>query len=85
MKISKNRKNLINNFDTEKSYDAIEAIRLLKQNTYAKFEETLDVAVNLGIDPNKTEQNVRGVINLPKGTGKNIKVVISGETKTTQN
>jgi len=76
MKISKNRKNLINNFDMEKSYDAIEAIRLLKQNTYVKFEESLEVAINLRIDTNKTDQNIKGVLNLPKGTGKKIRVAV---------
>ena len=76
MKISKNRKNLIDNFDFNKTYDPIEAIKLLKEHSYVKFKETLEVSINLGIDSNKTEQNIRGAINLPKGTGKNIRVAV---------
>ena len=76
MKISKNRKNLIDRFDSRKIYDPIEAIKLLKETSFVKFEESLEVSINLGIDANKTEQNIRGVINLPKGTGKKIKVAV---------
>jgi len=76
MKISKNRKNLINRFDKIKIYEPIEAIKLLKETSFVKFEESLEVSINLGIDANKTEQNIRGVINLPKGTGKKIKVAV---------
>ena len=46
------------------------------ENSYTKFDETLEIAINLGIDPNKTEQNIRGMITLPKGTGKKIKVAV---------
>ncbi len=53
-----------------------DAIKLIKENSYTKFDETLEIAINLGIDPNKTEQNVRGMISLPKGTGKKIKVAV---------
>ena len=45
--------------------------KILKENSYVKFEESLEIAINLRIDTNKTEQNIRGTINLPKGTGKN--------------
>jgi large subunit ribosomal protein L1 len=76
MKISKNRKNLINKFDQVKIYDPIEAIKLLKETSFVKFEESLEISINLGIDANKTEQNIRGVINLPKGTGKKIRVAV---------
>jgi large subunit ribosomal protein L1 len=76
MNISKNRKNLIEKIDLKKSYDPIEAIKILKENSYVKFEESLEIAINLRIDTNKTEQNIRGTINLPKGTGKNIKVAV---------
>jgi large subunit ribosomal protein L1 len=76
MSISKNRKNKIKNFDFNKSYDPVEAIKLLKENSYVKFNESLEIAINLGIDSNKTDQNIRGVINLPKGTGKNIRVAV---------
>ena len=76
MNISKNRKNLIKKIDLDKSYEPIEAIKILKENSYVKFEESLEIAINLRIDTNKTEQNIRGVVNLPKGTGKNIRVAV---------
>ena len=76
MKKTKNNKKLIEVMDIEKVYEPQEAIKLLKQHSYTKFEETLDVAINLGIDPNKTDQNVRGMIILPKGTGKKIRVAV---------
>ena len=76
MTISKNRKKIQENFDTSKVYEPIEGIKLLKDNSYVKFEESLEVAINLGIDPNKTDQNIKGILNLPKGTGKNIKVAV---------
>jgi large subunit ribosomal protein L1 len=57
-------------------YDPVEAIKLLKESSFTKFEESLEVAINLGIDPNKTDQNIRGMINLPKGTGKTINVAV---------
>ena len=76
MKFSKNRKNLISKLDTNKTYEAVEAIKLLKEYSYVKFDESLEIAVNLRIDANKTEQNIRGVINLPKGSGKKIRVAV---------
>ena len=76
MKKTKNNKKLIENIDTSKTYDPVEAIKILKESSYTKFEETLEVCINLGIDSNKTDQNIRGVISLPKGTGKNIKVAV---------
>ena len=76
MKQSKNRKNLIKKLEIGKVYEPIEAIKLLKENSYVKFDESLEVAVNLKIDSNKTDQNVRGVLSLPKGTGKKIRVAV---------
>jgi len=76
MRQSKNRKNLIKKLEIGKVYEPIEAIKLLKENSYVKFDESLEVAVNLKIDSNKTDQNVRGVLNLPKGTGKKIRVAV---------
>jgi large subunit ribosomal protein L1 len=76
MKKTKNNKKLMENIDTSKIYEPIEAIKILKENSYTKFEEALEVAINLGIDPNKTDQNIRGVISLPKGTGKSINVAV---------
>ena len=76
MKQSKNRKNLIEKFEIGKIYEPIEAIKLLKENSYVKFDESLEVAVNLTIDPKKSDQNVRGVLSLPRGTGKKIRVAV---------
>ena len=76
MNTTKNRKSLIEKIDLNKSYEPIEAIKILKENSYVKFEESLEIAINLRIDTNKTEQNIRGVVNLPKGTGKNIRVAV---------
>ena len=74
--VSKNRKKLLENLDLQKSYSIEEAIKTLKANAYVKFDETLDISINLNIDSNKTDQNVRGVINLPKGSGKIVKIAV---------
>ena len=76
MKKTKNNKKISEAIDATKVYEPIDAIKILKENKYAKFNETLDVAINLGIDPNKTDQGIRGVTNLPKGTGKSIKIAV---------
>ena len=82
MKITKNRIQMLNNFDTTKIYEPIEAIKILKEKSYVKFKETIDISINLGIDSNKTDQNIKGVVNLPNGTGKTVKVaVIANEDK----
>ena len=76
MKKSKNQKNLLESVDLKKIYEPLEAITILKKNSYVKFQETLEVAINLSIDTKKTDQNIRGMLNLPKGTGKNIRVAV---------
>ncbi len=76
MKISKNKKKITSEVDFNKLYEPTEAIKILKEKNFAKFIETVDVAINLGIDSNKTDQNIKGVINLPKGTGKNVVVAV---------
>ena len=75
-KESKNRKERISKVDLTKIYEPIEAIKILKENSYVKFKESLEIAINLKIDTEKTDQNIRGVINLPKGTGKKIKIAV---------
>lgn len=59
-----------------KEYTLEEAIGLVKESSYAKFDETVDLAVNLGIDPRKSDQMVRGTVVLPHGTGKSVKVLV---------
>ena len=76
MKKTKNNKKLIEKIDISKIYEPLEAIKILKENSFTKFEETIEVAINLGIDTNKTDQNIRGVSSLPNGTGKNINVAV---------
>ncbi len=60
--------------DAAKSYALDEAIRLVKQNARAKFDETIEMSMNLGIDPRHADQMVRGLISLPNGTGKTVRV-----------
>jgi large subunit ribosomal protein L1 len=60
--------------DTTKSYPLDEAIRLIKANSKAKFDETVEMSLNLGIDPRHADQMVRGLTNLPNGTGKSVRV-----------
>ena len=76
MKKTKNNKKISEAIDATKVYEPIDAIKILKENKYAKFDETLEVAINLGIDSNKTDQGIRGVTSLPKGTGKSINVAV---------
>ena len=61
-------------FDRSKSYPLPEAIRVIKQNAKAKFDETVEMSMNLGIDPRHADQMVRGLISLPNGTGKTVRV-----------
>src|SRR5271163_2450935 len=60
--------------DTNKSYPLEEAIKLIKANSKAKFDETVEMSLNLGIDPRHADQMVRGLTNLPNGTGKTVRV-----------
>ncbi len=75
-KMTKNKKNLTQKIDVNKVYKPNEVIKILKENSYVKFNETLDISINLNIDSSKTDQNIRGVVNLPKGTGKKIAVAV---------
>ena len=64
------------NIDREKFYEVDEAVQIIKKNASAKFDETIDIAVNLGIDPRHADQMVRGMISLPHGTGKSVRVAV---------
>ena len=62
--------------DVNKSYDLAEAVKMLKERATAKFDETIEVAMNLGVDPRHADQMVRGVVNLPNGTGRTVRVAV---------
>jgi len=62
--------------DREKFYGVDEAIAVVKGNATAKFDETIEIALNLGVDPRHADQMVRGVVSLPKGTGKTVRVAV---------
>jgi large subunit ribosomal protein L1 len=62
-------------YDREKLYDAIEATQIVKRNANAKFNETVEIHIKLGVDPKKSDQNVRGTVNLPHGTGRTVRVI----------
>src|SRR3982751_5143311 len=70
------RQKALQGVDREKFYGVDEAIALVKSNATAKFDETIEVALNLGVDPRHADQMVRGVVNLPKGTGKTVRVAV---------
>lgn len=75
-KLSKARKALAERFEKGKSYEADEAFGLVKELAGAKFVESIDVSVNLGVDPRKSDQVVRGSTVLPHGTGKEVRVAV---------
>lgn len=62
------------NIDRLKSYELAEAVKILKENAKVKFDETIELSMNLGVDPRHADQMVRGVVNLPHGTGKTVRV-----------
>jgi large subunit ribosomal protein L1 len=75
-KISKKRKEALSKVDLTKSYSLTEAAEVLKKITYTKFDASIDVDVRLGVDPRKADQMVRGVVALPHGTGKTVRVLV---------
>jgi large subunit ribosomal protein L1 len=75
-KLTKRRKLINEKLDTTKQYTIDEAVALIKELATVKFEETVDVAINLGIDPRKSDQGVRGATSLPHGTGKTVRVAV---------
>lgn len=62
--------------DRDQQYSISDAVRIVKENATAKFDETIEVAVNLGVDPKHADQMVRGVVNLPNGTGRTVRVAV---------
>ena len=75
VKLSKNRKISLEKIDAEKSYSLDEASALVKEITTTKFDSSVDLAIRLGVDPKKANEMVRGVVSLPHGTGKSLKLL----------
>jgi large subunit ribosomal protein L1 len=75
-RIAKRRKALLSKVDTTKRYKLNDAIKLVKSTANSKFDETIDIVMNLGVDPAQSDQNVRGMVSMPNGTGKTIKVAV---------
>jgi large subunit ribosomal protein L1 len=75
-KLTKNQKKVQGLVDQTKSYPLTEAAKLVKEITTTKFDASVDVAVRLGVDPRKANQMVRGIVTLPHGTGKTVKVLV---------
>jgi len=74
-KISKKRKIALTKFENAKTYSLKEASSVVKEVTSNNFDASVDLAIRLGVDPTKADQNIRGVVTLPNGTGKNVKVL----------
>ena len=75
-KLTKNQKLAKEKIEAGKSYTLAEAAALLKEITFTKFDSSADIDVRLGVDPRKADQNVRGVVSLPHGTGKQVRVLV---------
>ncbi len=75
-KLTKNQKIAQEKVDANKAYTLSEAVELVKEITFTKFDASLDVDVRLGVDPRKANQMVRGVVTLPNGTGKQVRVLV---------
>ena len=75
-KLTKKAKALAGTIDREKLHNVDEAITIVRSNATAKFDETVEVAINLGVDPRHADQMVRGVVTLPAGTGKDVRVAV---------
>ena len=75
-KLKKNRKEALTKFDKSKIYTLTEAVDIVKNITYTKFDSSIDIDIRLGVDPRKANQMVRGSVTLPHGTGKTIRVLV---------
>jgi large subunit ribosomal protein L1 len=76
MAIGKRLKKAYEGIDPTVSYDVAEAVKLVKGRSKTKFDETVEIALNLNIDPRKADQNLRGTVQLPNGTGKTLRVAV---------
>jgi large subunit ribosomal protein L1 len=76
MTITKRKKLIVEKIDAMKAYELIEALELIQSLPKVKFNESVDISINLGVDPKKSDQNVRGSSSLPHGIGKTLKVAV---------
>jgi large subunit ribosomal protein L1 len=76
MTISKRYKKAVEGVDANKAYGVEEAVKLIKSRATAKFDETIELSINLGVDPRHADQMVRGVSSLPSGTGRKLRVAV---------
>jgi large subunit ribosomal protein L1 len=76
MIISKRRKEIIKKVDASKNYSITEAVQKIKDTANSKFDESVDIAMKLGVDPKQADQLVRGTVTLPHGTGKTVRVLV---------
>ena len=74
-KLTKNRKDSMSKFDKDLLYSLEDASKIIKDFSKLNFDSSVDIAVNIGVDPKKADQNIRGVVTLPNGTGKDVKVL----------
>jgi len=79
--ISRRYAKAIEGLDLENLYPLSEAVKIIKDRSSVKFDETVEISINLGVDSNKSDQVVRGVVDLPKGTGKTLKVAVFARDK----
>ncbi len=75
-KLTKNQKLALSKLEAGRTYTLAEAVELVKEMTFTKFDASLDIDVRLGVDPRKANQMVRGVVTLPHGTGKTVRVLV---------
>ncbi len=75
-KLTKKQKDALSKFDVNNSYSLSDASALIKDITYTKFDASVDIDVKLGVDPKKADQMVRGIVTLPHGTGKDVRVLV---------
>ncbi|MBN8701756.1 MAG: 50S ribosomal protein L1 [Bacteroidetes bacterium] len=74
--LTKKRKAILGKLDPTKSYNLVEAAKIVKDVTYTKFDASVDLSIRLGVDPKKGNQMVRGTVTLPHGTGKKVKILV---------
>ncbi len=76
MKMTKNSKKVNADLDRMKEYSLEDAVKMVKKLKFTKFDESVDLAMNLGVDPRHADQNIRVSTSLPHGTGKDVKVLV---------